>query len=290
VKISLILATIDRTTELSRFLEQLDRQSYPDIELIIVDQNRDDRLVDILEPYQAVLDIRHIKTDKPGVSRARNIGIRSLNGEIVAFPDDDCWYTEELLDKVINIFRKQTDWDGISGSLCDDEGGLGPGNFAFTPGYINKFNVWRRANTNTIFLRRGVIEGAGGFDELLGPGAGTRWTASEDIDYVLRILEKKHCLYYCPDLKIGHLDPARNYDSAAVNRGFSYGCAMGRMMDLHNYPVWFVAYYLLRPLGGSLLALATGRIGKTRYYWSVFRGRLYGWITSKRLKGSSCEN
>jgi len=281
---------MNRTTELTRFLEHLEKQSYLDIELIIVDQNHDERLVDILEPFQTVFNIRHIRTEKPGVSRARNIGIKSLNGDIVAFPDDDCWYTEELLDKVIKIFREQTDWDGISGSMCDDEGGLGPGNFASAPGYINKFNVWRRANTNTIFLRRDVIENAGGFDELLGPGAGTCWAASEDIDYLLRIIENKHCLYYCPDLKIGHLDPARNYDSTAVKRGYSYGCGMGCVMEKHGYPVWFIAYYLLRPLGGSLLALATGRIGKTRYYWSVFRGRLYGWITSKSLKGSSCEN
>lgn len=290
MKISLVLATVNRTVELKRFLEHLKRQSYQDIELIIIDQNLDNRLLDILEAYQALWNIRHIRTDKPGVSHARNIGIRNLSGEIVAFPDDDCWYTEGLLGKVIDIFHEHADWDGISGSMHDDEGRPGPGNFAVAPGYINKYNVWRRVNTNTVFLRRAVIESAGGFDEMLGPGTVTRWAASEDTDYILQILKKNHRLYYCPDLKIGHRNPVSSYDLAAVNRGFIYGCGMGRVMEKHGYPGWFVVYYLLRPLGGLLLAIATGSTGKSRYYWSVFRGRLWGWHSSKGLKGSSCEN
>ena len=45
VKFSLILATVDRVTELERFLERLDRQTFRDFELFVVDQNTDDRLV-----------------------------------------------------------------------------------------------------------------------------------------------------------------------------------------------------------------------------------------------------
>ena len=55
IKFSLILATVDRVTELERFLDSLDRQTFRDFELFVVDQNTDDRLVPILASYRRAL-------------------------------------------------------------------------------------------------------------------------------------------------------------------------------------------------------------------------------------------
>ena len=35
-----------------------------------------------------------------GLSRARNAGLRMIAGDIVSFPDDDCWYPPDLLQRV----------------------------------------------------------------------------------------------------------------------------------------------------------------------------------------------
>ena len=91
MKFSLILATLNRTGEVDYLLKTLDRQTYRNFELIVVDQNADDRLVPLLAPYQANFPILHLQSAK-GLSRARNVALEHVSGDIVAFPDDDCAY------------------------------------------------------------------------------------------------------------------------------------------------------------------------------------------------------
>lgn len=45
---SLVLGTVERTDELSIFPDSFDSQVYRNFELIVVDQNKDNRLVPIL--------------------------------------------------------------------------------------------------------------------------------------------------------------------------------------------------------------------------------------------------
>jgi glycosyltransferase involved in cell wall biosynthesis len=91
MKFSLVLATVGRTQEVARFLDSLARQTYRDFELIVVDQNPDDRLVELLRPFELRFPIIHLRCER-GVSRARNLGPKYVSGDIVGFPDDDCWY------------------------------------------------------------------------------------------------------------------------------------------------------------------------------------------------------
>ena len=48
--ISLIVATLNRVTELDRLSATLEEQDYLDFEVLVVDQNLDDRLVPVLSP------------------------------------------------------------------------------------------------------------------------------------------------------------------------------------------------------------------------------------------------
>jgi glycosyltransferase involved in cell wall biosynthesis len=106
--ISLIVATLNRIAELERFLDSLEEQSCRDFEVLVVDQNPDDRLVPMLGLHSG-LEIRHLRSER-GLSRARNVGLRAARGDIMAVPDDDCWYPNNLLATVAAWFESHSEF------------------------------------------------------------------------------------------------------------------------------------------------------------------------------------
>jgi glycosyltransferase involved in cell wall biosynthesis len=78
--ISLIVATLNRVDEIERLLASLEQQAYGDFEVLIVDQNEDDRLVPILKSHPELV-IRHLRSAR-GLSRARNVALPLANGDV----------------------------------------------------------------------------------------------------------------------------------------------------------------------------------------------------------------
>lgn len=276
LEFSLILATLGRTSELDRFLQHLVRQSYRDFELVIVDQNPLGFLDSIWRPYADALRIRCLRSH-PGLSRARNVGLQCAVGDLIAFPDDDCWYPPDLLQNVVDVFNRSPNLGGVVG-YCMDPAGKPFFNLDVRPGRINKFNVWRRATSATIFLQRRLIERVGLFDEGLGVGSGTPNLAAEDVDYMIRAVKSGAELAYIPSLSIFHPVPSTDYGPPMIRRGYGYGRGHGVVLRRHHYPVTYVAYVLFRALGGAVVAFLTGNFAKARYHHAVLRGRLLGWL------------
>ncbi|BBL81899.1 glycosyltransferase family 2 protein [Thermus thermophilus] len=275
MRFSLVLATVGRTGELKNFLESLNAQTYRSFELIVVDQNDDDRLVPLIHSFQDHFPIIHLRSDK-GLSRARNVGLRHASGDIIAFPDDDCLYPPNLLESVARWFNEHPEWYGLTGRVVDENGLPSGGRWDRKKGAVNRYNVWRRGISVTIFLRREVVTAVGPFDEDLGVGAGTPWGSGEETDYLIRALEAGFRIFYDPSGMVVH--PNKHPDPL---RAYVYGVGMGRVLRKHRYPLWFVFYQWLRPFGGALLSLSMGKVDKARYHWAVLRGRLLGWLSKE---------
>ena len=279
MRFSLVMATVGRTGEIEHLLASLDAQTDHEFELIVVDQNPDDRISKLLERYRSKVPIFHLRSE-PGVSRARNIGIEHATGEVIGFPDDDCWYPSDLLAKVSRYLREHTEMDGVSGRVTD-EGGSFDARFDEVPGLLEPSNVWLRTAAVSIFVRREAAGKIGGFDEKLGPGAGTVWGGGEDIEYALRAVRSGLHIYYDPALMVFHPHALASGYREMSGRAYSYGAGIGRVWRKHDYPIRLVAYSLLRPAGGAILSLLLARPDKARYHWSGFRGRLRGWLSTK---------
>jgi len=275
--ISLIVATLGRSTEMERFLEHADKQSYCKFEVIVVvDQNSDGRLEDIIKRYESRMAIIHLRCSS-GLSKARNAGIRVSSGESIAFPDDDCWYPPSLLESIVTLFGKNTNWDGLTGRIVNEMNSVsGDARFDTESGYITLPNVWRRVCSATIFFTRETVEAIGNFDEELGPGAGTPWGGADDIDYVARAIKAGRTIFYDPKICVFHPDLSVAAQTDRLRRAYSYGAGMGRVWMKQKFPARVIGYYLLRPLVGVCVSLVTGRWMQARYRWAAFQGRLSG--------------
>ena len=286
--LSLVTGTVGRVDVLQRLLRSLRAQTYQNFELIIVDQNDDDRISRLLQPFRNLIEIKHIQLNQKGLSRARNCGLKHVEGEVVGFPDDDCWYTHDLLSRVAQFFKGNPDWHGLAGKSTDRTGRPSSGRWDEKEGPVNKQNVWQRAISYTIFIRREIVDTVGRFDEKLGVGASTVLGSGEETDYLLRALSEGYRLWYKPQLAIRHPAKTDSYTEDAVERAYSYGVGMGYLMQKHDYSLLFVLSYIIRSVGGVLLGIAKREKMMIRYYLSVLTGRVHGfWKDPAELRSSN---
>ena len=276
MKFSLVMATLGRGEPVATFLRSLEAQGDVDVELVIADQNADDRVARVLAGYENGRRLRHLRCS-PGLSRARNLGLAQVEGDVVAFPDDDCEYPAGLLSRIQAFFEGNGDYGGVAVRVASRQG-QAIGRLLPRAGEVTPRTVWRQATAAGLFLRRDLITAIGGFDETLGLGAGTPWGSAEDIDYPLRALEAGYRLYYEPAAVVWHPDVRLTRSGDLGSRGYRYGAGWGRVRRKHKSEWWVVVYHLLRPIGGALLALLTGDIVILRFRLALFAGRLRGWL------------
>jgi glycosyltransferase involved in cell wall biosynthesis len=95
LKISIIVPTRDRSKELEKLMINLLNQSYPNFEVIILDDSPKEtarRVVEIYKPLFTArgIDLKYIVSRRhEGLTVARNLGIKLASGDIVLFLEDD---------------------------------------------------------------------------------------------------------------------------------------------------------------------------------------------------------
>jgi GT2 family glycosyltransferase len=266
--LDLVVATVDRTEELARFLASLERQSLRSFRVLLVDQNEDDRVEPVLRTH-AALDVVRLRSER-GLSRARNAALGTITADLVAFPDDDCVYPDDLLERVGRRFLADPRLGGLTG-----RGGVSP-SWPDAAAVLTPDNVWNRAISYAIFLRADVVRRVGKFDEQLGLGSKTPWSSGEEIDYVLRALQAGARVEFDPAFVVEH--PGRSFSSNALRAiGARDGASIGYILRKHRYPRRRVARMLLRPAGGALLATLRNDRSRARFHVSTLRGRLRGY-------------
>lgn len=281
MKASLILATLGRTDDVGHAIRSLAAQSDRRFELIVVDQNPDDRLVPYLdEGARAGLGITHLRLDRPSLSGARNLGLAEASGDIVAFPDDDCWYEPDTIKHLLAAFEANASLDGLIGHWVEQAAAQNQ-----TPRSVLLSNDdWRRfrggnASSITLFIKRQLLVELGGFDERFGVG---RWYgAGEETDLIFRALEAGAKLLSMPEIRVHHrfstqktaplLEDCRNARKRARGTGGLYA--------KHRLDTWIVVRGLLAPVIYPILKaefrstfrgifVSLGRLeGMTAWHW-----------------------
>ena len=272
--ISLIVPTFNRVTELDTLLTSLDRQSFRDFEAIVVDQNPDDRLMPLLGKHQG-LTIHHLRS-KPGVSRARNLGLRVAKGDLIAIPDDDCWYPDQLLSTVNEWFQEHSDCDVLFTSMRTEDNKRMAPKWAPGPCRCTKDNIWYCAGSITAFLRAPVVEAVGFFNENIGPGTTSRYQSGEDIDYLIRPLEHGFQMWHEPSMTVYHRE--LNSLERLCRTAYPYALGVGYILRIHGYSWWYMSKIVLRSLGGAALSFCKADVPRTRIYFLRALGQFQGYI------------
>ena len=141
--VSLIVGSLGRVGELRRLLGSLAGQTYREFEVVLVDQTGTEALAPVVAGFPG-LAVRRVAA-APGLSRARNLGLSLARGEIVGFPDDDCWYPPGLLAEVAGRLAAPG-VDGVSFRVTDGAGTCSAGGW-MSAGRLTmaRGNVWRTA-------------------------------------------------------------------------------------------------------------------------------------------------
>lgn len=267
-----------RTSELGRFLDSVEAQHYASARVLAVDQNRDGRLNEILSGR--TLDILRLESP-PGLSRARNAGLLSVQADIVAFPDDDCEYPPDLLERVARRLGSELDLDGVVGRAADAKG-RSSASWKTDVTLLTDDNLWNRANAATVFLRRELVEKLGRFDERMGLGSEEPWSSGEETDYLIRAVRQGARIEYDPTLVVLH--EVRADDTRIGSRD---GSSVGYLLRKHRYPPRVLARMIIRPIGGAVLAAARLDLPRARYYVATLLGRVRGYVGASRSKSSA---
>jgi glycosyltransferase involved in cell wall biosynthesis len=250
VTFDLVVATIERVEELGRLLDSLEGQTHKDFRVVLVDQNEDDRVQRELERHPS-LRIERLQAAR-GLSVARNAALPHLQADVVAFPDDDCIYPNDLLERVA---ARVANLDGVTGREPS---------WGADAARLTRDNLWNRAISFTIFLRRPLVERVGAFDEELGLPS----SSGEEIDYLIRALDTGARIEYDPALVVEH--PQKQVDLAAV--GARDGASIGYILRKHRYPLRVVLPMLLRPVAGVLI-----HPRRAGFHLATLQGRLRGY-------------
>lgn len=129
--VSVVVATYKREIELQKALESLAVQTYPCMEIVLVDDNGDEewneKVLKIVEGFRnrhpEIMLERVINNSNHGSAKTRNIGIDSARGEYVTFLDDDDIYLPDKIRKQVEFMEaNQYDYSITDLNLYNEDG------------------------------------------------------------------------------------------------------------------------------------------------------------------------
>jgi len=215
--VSYIIGVRNMENTVGKTIESILNQDYPNKEIIVINDGSDDKTEEILKNYT----IKFIKTNKIGISNARNIGYKTSKGDYVAFTDADCeldpLWTKKILEKFTNdkigliggrtIYRTDESYTSIYRSI----------EFSKRFDNMNDDDVLFAAGQGFMF-RRHVLDEVGGFNP--------DWYHGEDteISFLVHehgyrvLLQKEAKNYHVPEGGFWRLIRKRFRDARAHSR------------------------------------------------------------------------
>ena len=215
-KVSVVTTTYNDIENLKRILAEVKKQTYPNIEHIIVDGGSTDGTVDLLKELEEkeLGRISWMSEKDNGIYDAINKGIRMATGDIVGCCFDR-YADEGVLMRMVEIMEKEGT-DGVHGDLCYMDGDRIVRKWHQGQGVIR--SGWMPGHP-TLYLKKEVYDRFGLYR--------TDYRISGDYEFMVRILYRKEVtLSYLPEILI--------YMSHGGTSTNSLGAYVESMMEGHR--------------------------------------------------------
>lgn len=306
VEVSVVICTRDRPAQLQRLLESLRNQETTHAHEILVVNNSPDPIAGTIhEP-------------RPGLSFARNAGIRNAKGSVIVFADDDMVAPPNWLATLVKPvlenghaasigLTEPMKLDTAAERLFEAYGGHGysEGSRIFTTAWLAaqrwKLPMWEVGPLGNAAIRRDVFDRIGYFDEALG--AGTPVGSWEDFDLTYRLLKTGASIHYEPGAKVRHAHrediPGLTKQLCAYRRGEVAFCILiaARYRDWRALPHLFLWIPLWR---ARLLLRECARrvVGQRQFDFAVMAHEAWAYLSApwallvslrRKRKLSNCE-
>ena len=234
-KVSVVVCAYNAADTIADCLTSLDKLTYPDLEVIVVNDGSRDTTGDIARGYASV---RVVDLPNGGLSAARNAGLAAATGEIIAYTDADVRVDPDWLTYLVQPFLT-SDVVGVGGpNVAPPDDPWVSQCVARAPGgpihvMLNDRIAEHVPGCNMAF-RRDVLLAADGFNPIYV-------RAGDDVDICWRLQAKKLEIGFAPSALVWHHRRAsvRSYWSQQV--GYGEGEA------------WLDAHHPEKFLGGQML-------------------------------------
>ena len=229
--VSVIVTTKNEETVIGRLLLSIERQTYKNIEILVVDNFSTDATLEIANKYNT-----QIYNFGPERSAQRNYGAKKSKGEFLFFLDADMELTSRVVSDCVEAAKK----DGLGGVVIPEE--------SRAVNFWGRVKAFERSFYNekgdpitdaARFFSKKVFNKVGGYDESI--------TGPEDWDLPDRVREK--------GFKIGRVNEKIYHHEQIISplslfkKKFYYGKNAHKYLSKHNIPmVSPKTIYFLRPL------------------------------------------
>jgi glycosyltransferase involved in cell wall biosynthesis len=205
--VSVVIPTSNRCDLLLRAINSVEKQTFTNWEIIVIDDNSIDETESTMSVKKSV-QINYIRLNKKsGGAVARNIGIENSKGDFVAFLDDDDEWMPEKLQKQINFITS----DKQVGICYTGRRTIRKGNLIFGLGKKYSFKYPPKKDqfkaimsdnfigiTSSVMIPKTILKEISGFDESL--------PCLQDYDLYIRIIKKWNAAGIDEPLVLYHLD------------------------------------------------------------------------------------
>jgi glycosyltransferase involved in cell wall biosynthesis len=230
--------TIGRLKDIFDLLDSIKSQTYKNIEVIFVAE-RSKELYEKVKDYGEKIGIPALKVlfnyGEPGLSQARNLGIKGAKGEIIAFVDDDAVPCPQWAEEMVKTYLKDTSAIGVTGSIyplwVNGSVKWFPEEFDWILSCTRWFPYERLTEVRNVWggnfsFRKETFELCGYFNTNYGFPKGTyEGSLGEDNEFSMRVRSMtKKCIVYNPNVRVHHkVHSYRLRWSFMVRRAFNMG-------------------------------------------------------------------